>query len=83
MFGIGMPELIVVFLVALVVLGPKKLPHIARAIGRGIMQFKRAMNALDDDASGEDDDSWTDARDEEESEKERSVSDRERRCDQG
>ena len=50
MLGIGPFELILLFFVALIVLGPQKLPEIARAIGKGIIQFKRAMNsAMDDD----------------------------------
>ncbi len=60
MLGLGTTELIMVFFVALIVLGPKKLPQIAKAIGRGIAQFRRAMDADDppspDDygATGED-----------------------------
>ncbi len=42
--GIGMQELIVIFIIALLVVGPKKLPHIARALGRGFGEFKRAVN---------------------------------------
>jgi len=46
MFGIGMPELIVIFIVALLVFGPKKLPDLGRALGRGLAEFKRASEEL-------------------------------------
>lgn len=42
MFGIGMTELIVIFAIALIVLGPKRLPELARSLGRGIAEFRRA-----------------------------------------
>lgn len=42
MFGIGMTELLLIGALALMVLGPKKLPELARAMGRGLAEFKRA-----------------------------------------
>ena len=44
MFGIGMPELLLILAVALIVLGPKKLPEIARALGRGLAEFRRTTD---------------------------------------
>jgi TatA/E family protein of Tat protein translocase len=46
MFGIGMPELLLILALALIVLGPKKLPDLARAAGRGLAEFKRATDEL-------------------------------------
>ena len=46
MFGIGMPELMVIFVIGLVVLGPKKLPELARSLGRSLAEFRRASNDL-------------------------------------
>jgi TatA/E family protein of Tat protein translocase len=47
MFGsIGMPELIVIFLVALIFFGPRKLPELGRSLGRSLGEFKRATREL-------------------------------------
>ena len=46
MFGIGFPELLMIMAIALIVLGPKRLPDIAKALGRGLAEFKRASEEL-------------------------------------
>ena len=43
MFDLGIQELIVIFAVALLVFGPKKLPELGKSIGKGIREIKRAM----------------------------------------
>jgi sec-independent protein translocase protein TatA len=44
MFGIGTPELIIILVLALIVIGPKKLPEMAKSLGKGLAEFKRASN---------------------------------------
>jgi len=44
MFGIGMPEMLVILALALIVIGPKKLPDLAKSIGRAMREFKKATN---------------------------------------
>ena len=55
MFGIGMPELLLILAVALVVFGPKKLPDLARSMGRAINEFKKATREIKDSIDIEDD----------------------------
>jgi TatA/E family protein of Tat protein translocase len=46
MGNLGMPELIFIFALALLILGPKKLPELGKQLGRGLGEFKRASNDL-------------------------------------
>jgi len=47
MFGpIGMPELIIILVIALIIFGPRKLPELGRSLGRSLGEFKRASNEL-------------------------------------
>ena len=46
MFGIGMPEMFLILAIALIVIGPKKLPDLAKSLGRAFAEFKRATSEL-------------------------------------
>jgi sec-independent protein translocase protein TatA len=47
MFGpIGMPELVVIFVIALIIFGPRRLPELGKALGRSIAEFKRGASEL-------------------------------------
>jgi len=49
MFGIGVPELLVIMVVALIVLGPKRLPEVAKALGKALAEFRRATSDLSEE----------------------------------
>lgn len=46
MFGMGMPEVLLILAIALIVIGPKKLPDLAKSLGRAMIEFKRATTEL-------------------------------------
>lgn len=46
MFGIGMPEMLLILAIALIVIGPKKLPDLAKSLGKALREFKQATSEL-------------------------------------
>ena len=53
MFNLGMGEIIVIFIVALFVFGPGKLPEMSRALGKSLREFRKSMNAIVDAVENE------------------------------
>ena len=62
MFGIGLPELILIMAIALIVVGPDKLPELAKSLGKGIVELKKAAAGLKESLhEDDDDDKWEQA----------------------
>jgi sec-independent protein translocase protein TatA len=53
MFGLGVPELIVILVIALVLFGPGRLPEVGGALGRAIRDFRNALSGKDEDGNHE------------------------------
>ena len=51
MFGLGMQELVVIFLIIFLLFGAKNLPEIAQGLGKGIKEFKNALRSMNDDVT--------------------------------
>jgi Tat protein translocase TatB subunit len=49
MFGIGFQELIIIAVIALLIVGPKKLPDLAKTLGKGLSEFRKATDGITDD----------------------------------
>ncbi|HNZ64258.1 MAG TPA: Sec-independent protein translocase protein TatB [Smithella sp.] len=69
MFGIGMQELLIIAVIALLVVGPRKLPDLAKSLGKGFSEFRRAADgvtedikqAVKEDEKPKNDDDWKDS----------------------
>jgi len=61
MFGLGMQELIVIFLIVFLLFGAKNLPEIAKGLGKSIKEFKNALRSMNDDVSETKEDKSKDA----------------------
>jgi len=53
MFGLGVQELLIIFVIIMVLFGAKKLPEMGKGLGKGIREFKNATNSMDDDDDDE------------------------------
>ena len=69
MFGIGLPELILIMAVALIVVGPDKLPELAKSLGKGIVELKKAASSLKESFNEEEEEVKTPVWDEEDTAK--------------
>lgn len=47
MFGLGVPELVIILVIALIIFGPKKLPEIGKSLGQGIREFRKSTSAIE------------------------------------
>ena len=61
MFGLGVPELVIILVVALLIFGPGKLPEIGSALGKGIRDFKKSFEGGDEEPKKVDDSHANDA----------------------
>ena len=55
-FNVGFPELIIILVIALIVLGPKKLPDFGRSLGSGMREFKDSLSGADPRNTDDDED---------------------------
>jgi sec-independent protein translocase protein TatA len=55
-FNVGGPEIIIILIIALIVLGPKRLPDVGRSLGNGLREFKDSISGADPRRTDDDDD---------------------------
>jgi sec-independent protein translocase protein TatA len=53
MFGLGLPEVVIIAIVAIVIFGPKKIPELGNALGKTLRGFKEELSSHDDDTTPE------------------------------
>ncbi|KZL50413.1 MULTISPECIES: twin-arginine translocase TatA/TatE family subunit [Cyanophyceae] len=53
MFGLGLPEVVIIAIVAIVIFGPKKIPELGNALGKTLRGFKEELNSDDDETTAE------------------------------
>ncbi|GAX36075.1 twin-arginine translocase TatA/TatE family subunit [Nodularia sp. NIES-3585] len=53
MFGLGLPEVVIISIVAIVIFGPKKIPELGNALGKTLRGFKEELNSQDDETKAE------------------------------
>jgi TatA/E family protein of Tat protein translocase len=54
MFNLGIPELVIILVLALIIFGPGKLPDVGKAIGRSINEFRKASKEITEEVTGKD-----------------------------
>ncbi len=57
-FNVGLPEMVIVLVIALIVLGPKKLPDFGRSLGNGLREFKDSISGSGSSRRGDDEDEF-------------------------
>lgn len=81
--NIGPLEIVIVLIIALVVLGPKRLPDFGRSVGRGLREFKGALSGASSSDHGDHEEELDDERERELAARERRLEDRERELARG
>ncbi|MBA3422089.1 MAG: twin-arginine translocase TatA/TatE family subunit [Thermoleophilaceae bacterium] len=81
--NIGPLEIVIVLIIALVVLGPKRLPDFGRSVGRGLREFKGALSGATSSDQGDDEEELDDERERDLAARERRLEERERELARG
>ena len=81
--NVGPLEIVIVLIIALVVLGPKRLPDFGRSVGRGLREFKNALSGATSSAQGDEQEELDDERERDLAARERRLEERERELARG